>query len=306
MAPAALRGAALAAALTIALGAQAARAAPASSPWGARYFPDVPLLTHEGKEVRFYTDLVLNKHVVVSFIYSSCTRQCGPMTANLVRVRRAIGDRVGRDIHFYSISMDPEHDTPEVLKRYAEAYRAGPGWTFLTGKPEDVKLLRKKFGDLAPIEDHSVHVHIGNDAIGQWMATSALDNPAYLANVIENWLDPTWSTRPSKRSYAGAPAITRPTPGHAIYAAKCAACHVAGGASVGPDLAGVMARRDRDWLARWIKAPEKLVAEGDPLARALVAEHHDVLMPNLGLTDGDVAAVLEFLDGRRAPLVRED
>jgi protein SCO1/2 len=215
-------------------------------------------------------------------------------------VKRIIGGRVGEDIHFYSFTMDPVRDTPDVLAKYAKAYKAGSGWTFLTGKKEDLELLRKKFGDLNPVEDHSAHVVIGNDAIGQWMATSALDNPQFLANVVENWLDPTWATRRPRNSYADAPDIPRPSEGQAIYASKCAACHMPGDTSVGPDLAGVVRRRDRTWLARWIKAPEKLVAERDPAAVELVASHGDVLMPNLGLSDGDVSAVIEFLEARSA------
>jgi protein SCO1/2 len=276
-----------------------AAAAPPGSPWGANYFPNVTLTTHDGREVKFYDDLVKDKHVVVTFIYSRCNKQCGPMTANLVRVKRIIGDRAGKDIHFYSITMDPERDTPEVLSAYARAYKAGDGWTFLTGKKEDLDLLRKKFGDMNPVEDHSVNIRIGNDRIGQWMATSALDNPQFLANVIENWLDPGWTGSKPARSYTDAPPIPRPSPGQAIFAAKCAACHEPGGTSVGPDLAGVVARRDRAWLTEWIKAPEKLVAAGDRAAVELVASHDGVLMPNQDLSDRDVAAVIEFLETRR-------
>lgn len=286
------------AALAVSAGASGALAAPASSPWGEKYWPNVPLVTHDGREVRFYDDLVKDRHVVVSFIYTRCNKQCGPITANLARAKRVIGERVGKNLHFYSITMDPERDTPEVLARYAKAFKAGEGWTFLTGKKEDVELLRKKFGDLNPVENHSAHVHIGNDTIGQWMSTSGLDNPQFLANVIANWLDPAWAGRAPDKSYVNAPDIPRPTLGQALYAARCAACHMPGGTSVGPDLAGVVGRRDREWLARWIKSPEKLVAERDPAAIELVAKHDDVLMPNMDLTDGDVAAVIEYLEKR--------
>jgi protein SCO1/2 len=283
------------------LSAAVARAAPPDSPWGARYWPDVALVTHEGKTVRFYEDLVKDKHVVVSFIFTSCSKQCGPITANLVRVKRAMGDRVGRDVHFYSITMDPERDTPEVLARYAEAFKTGPGWTFLTGSEEDVALLRRKFGDLQPVDDHSAHVNVGNDAIGQWMATSALDNPRYLATVIGSWLDPAWATRQPAtpvKSYAEAPPILKPSKGSAIYARSCASCHQPKGASVGPDLAGVLERRDRAWVTRWIREPDRMIAEREPLAVELVAAHRGVVMPNMGLSDADVAAVVEHLAER--------
>ena len=116
------------------------------SPWGANYFPNVPLVTHEGKSVRFFDDLLEDKVVVVNFIYTSCENACPLDTARLAKVQQILGDRVGRDIFMYSITIDPERDTPEVLARYAERFHVGPGWLFLTGKEEDILLLRKKLG----------------------------------------------------------------------------------------------------------------------------------------------------------------
>jgi protein SCO1/2 len=287
--------AALAAALV--LPSLPARAAPPGSPWGEQYFPNVELVTQDGRTVRFYDDLVRDKHVVVSFIYTSCQRVCGLITANLARVQRELGDRVGKDIHFYSISMDPEHDTPAVLKAYAEAFKARPGWTFLTGSPEAVALLRKRFGDLAPVEDHAPRINVGNDAAGQWWSTSALESPAYLATVIGGWMDPSWDgkARVAARSYTRVPGIAAPGPGQKVYREKCAACHVRGGESVGPDLAGVVARRGEAWLARWLADPEALVREGDPVARELRARPGPVRMPNLALSAAEVRSVIEFL-----------
>jgi protein SCO1/2 len=286
----------------LALAAAAARAAPPGSPWGERYFPNVELVTHEGKKVRFYDDLVRDKRVVISMIYTSCTKVCGLMTANLARVRHALGDRVGKDIHFYSISLDPEHDTPAVLRGYAAAFKTGPGWTFLTGAKEDVQLIRRKLGDMAPVEDHAPRVNIGNDPYGQWWSTSALDNPRYLATVIAGWMDPGWDggARVAAAGYDHAPRIPRYGPGQGVYRQKCAACHVAGGGSVGPDLSGVVARRGEAWLTRWIKEPDAVLREKDPLALQLLADHRGVPMPNLGLSDAEVKDVIAFLAARDA------
>lgn len=292
-----------AAAALLALAAPAA-AAPAGSPWGAGYFPNVPLVDQDGRTVRFYDDLVLDRHVVVSFVYTTCDKQCGPMTANLVRVQRALGDRVGRDLHFVSISMDPERDTPAALKEYARAYKVGPGWTFLTGAKADVALLRKKFGDLGAVEDHAPTVSVGNDRIGQWMSVGVLDNPKYLANVIGNWLDPAWSTRPPARSYAQAPGVGRPPPGQALYRKLCASCHAPDGDSVGPALQGVLAKRGRPWVERWLRAPEALVRAKDPVALELVAAHGGVVMPNLGLKDAQVKELVSYLGALPAPALR--
>jgi protein SCO1/2 len=289
-------------AASLAAPAVPARAAPPGSPWGERYFPNVELVTHDGRKVRFYDDLIRDKHVVVSFIYTSCQRVCGLMTANLARVQRELGERVGTDIHFYSISMDPEHDTPAVLKAYAEAFKARPGWTFLTGAPDAVALLRKKFGDLAPVEDHAPRINVGNDEAGQWWSTSALETPTYLATMIGGWMDPDWdgSARVTAKSYARVPGISAPGPGQKVYRQKCAACHVRGGEGVGPDLTGVVARRGEAWLSRWIQSPEAMAREGDPAARELRARSEPVRMPNLGLSPGEVRAVIEYLKTEEA------
>jgi protein SCO1/2 len=264
-----------------------ARAAPPGSRWDARYFGNAELVTQDGKKVRFYDDLVKDRHVVVSFIFTTCTRQCGLITASLARVQRALGDRVGKDIFFYSITMDPAHDSPEVLKRYAAAFKAGPGWTFLTGSEEDVKALRRRFGDLTPAEDHAATINVGNDAAGQWWHTGALDNPAYLATLIGDWMDPAFHGHPGARSYAEARRPEAPSRAQVLFRDNCQACHLPGGASVGPDLAGVAARRDPAWTRRWMRNPSRLVGEGDPVAVDLVARSGGVLMPTLPLSEAD-------------------
>ncbi|MGB5307338.1 MAG: SCO family protein, partial [Arenicellales bacterium] len=111
-------------------------------PWGANYFPNVTLTTHEGKEVRFFDDVIKDKVVAINFIYTHCPDTCPLETAQLVRVQNILGDRMGKDVFFYSISIDPERDTPEVLREYRE--RFGAEWTFLTGNKEDIIQLRQK------------------------------------------------------------------------------------------------------------------------------------------------------------------
>ena len=99
--------------------------------------------------------------------------------------QKLLGDRMGRDVFFYSITIDPEHDTPAVLKAYAEKFHAGPGWLFLTGKKADIDLISRKLGlysEPDPSTDgHTPHLLIGNEATGQWIRNSALDNPRFLA-----------------------------------------------------------------------------------------------------------------------------
>src|ERR1044072_8394456 len=111
-----------------------------------RSFPNVTLTTHEGKKVKFYDDLIKDKIILINFMYVKCDGICPGTTANLLNVQKMLGDRVGRDIFMYSITLKPEEDTPEVLNRYAKAYKTKPGWLFLTGDPKDVELLRRSLG----------------------------------------------------------------------------------------------------------------------------------------------------------------
>lgn len=84
--------------------------------------------------------------------------------------------------------------------------------------------------------------------------------------------------------------------GHTLFQQRCLACHTVGqGDRVGPDLAGVGARRDRAWLTRWISAPDRMLAEHDPLATELLQKYRSVPMPNLGLAPDEVAAVIAYL-----------
>jgi len=103
--------------------------------WGEGYIPNLPVVTHEGKTLRFYDDLIKGKIVLINFIYTSCQDVCPIATARLAQVEEKLGDKVGRDFFFISMTVDPEHDTPERLNEYAKAFGAGPGWLFVTGKP---------------------------------------------------------------------------------------------------------------------------------------------------------------------------
>jgi len=273
----------------------------AGSPWGANYFPNVPLITQDGATVRLYDDLLKGKAVAINAIYTSCKDECPLETARLVQVQRLLGDRVGKEIFFYSISIDPKRNTPEVLKAYAQKFGVGPGWLFLTGREEDIKLVVKKLGlsrsnDPANRDGHMPILMIGNEPTGQWMRNSAVDNPRFLATKIGNFMG--WKNSQPERSYAGVAESWAPDTGAYIFASRCSACHTIGkGDSVGPDLAGVTTRRDRSWLVRYLRHPDQMLAEKDPIAVALSAKYKNVPMPNLRLSEGEIAVLLSYLEG---------
>src|SRR6478735_7438338 len=112
--------------ITIAILAFAVAAKPVSANGGAEsnHFPNVELITQDGKKVHFYDDLVKDKRVVIQFMFTRCKDICPVITHHLVEVQRVLNGRVGRDIFFYSISLSPEEDSPKELKEFAKSHHA--------------------------------------------------------------------------------------------------------------------------------------------------------------------------------------
>src|SRR4029077_48173 len=270
--------------------------------WGADYFPNVELTTQDGATVHFYDDLLKGKMVVIELIYTHCVDACPLETARLAQVQRLLGDRVGKEIFFYSISIDPERDTPVELKAYAEKFHAGPGWLFLTGKKADIDVVRKKLGQAAragenDTTDHSTSLMIGNTATGQWIRDSSMDNAQYIAVIIRDWLS-SWADPTPGNSYADKPPLppSASDNGAYLFQTRCAACHTIGqGDSLGPDLLGVTTIRKPDWLAGMIAAPNEMLSKKDPVATALFARYKELRMPNLRLGEVDVTALIGYL-----------
>jgi protein SCO1 len=156
-----------------------------------RYFPNVPLITQDGKKVHFYDDLVKDKIVVISIFYAHCREACPRINRNLEKVQELLGERMGRDIFINSITIKPEEDTPHELKKFAKTFHAGPGWTFVTGHPDDIELLRRslRFVDPNPERDkdksrHSGMLRIGNEPYTVWSMAQAQGRPESIVEDI--------------------------------------------------------------------------------------------------------------------------
>jgi len=283
-------------------------AAPAQAArWGKEYVPNVPVVTQDGKTLNFYDDLIKDKIVVLSFIYTSCKDICPLATARLGEARDKLGDRLGRDIFFLSISIEPEHDTPERLKQYADAFHAGPGWTFLTGLPEDIQMIRYKFGDRRPdLGDHRNDVVLGNGATGEWQRENALGDLDHFVGAVRA-MDPNWRAAPQDVAGQAAPlkAVHYETgyvmegrqAGSAMFTKLCAGCHsIGGGDHVGPDLDGLTLRRSRAWISDFLIDPIKMRARQDPIALALAAKFPGVRMPYLQIHENDAADLIAYID----------
>ena len=154
-----------------------------------RYFTDTRLLDQDGREVRFFTDALRGKIVLVSFIYTSCTDICPILMANLSDAQNSLGDRFGKDVYFVSISVDPEDDTPEELKKYAERYGAKPGWIFLTGPKKDVDAAIRRFGEFQDdFEDHSMTFVLGDVKNARWSKMRGDQPPEIVLSRIRDLL----------------------------------------------------------------------------------------------------------------------
>ena len=282
-------------------------AAEAATPWGASYFPNIPLLTQDGEKVHFFDDLIKDKVVAINFIFTGCSDSCPVETARLRQVQKILGDRVGKDIFLYSISIDPYNDTPATLKRYAEKFAIGPGWTLLTGEPDDIEQLRRSLGlwidglENGRSKDHNLSLIIGNQATGRWMKASPFESPYILADRLGNSLHNWKQASAMNNDYAQAPEVRSPSSGEQIFRTRCSSCHTLGNTEpgqpgIGPDLLGVTRQRDANWLTRWLKEPDQMLAEKDPLAMLLYEQYNRLAMPNMRLGDAEVSALMGYIE----------
>jgi protein SCO1/2 len=141
------------------------------------FLPNVPLVSHTGEKVHFYDDLVGDRLFLLNFFVVACPEgRCPAANATLKELHKLFGERMGRDVFFYSVTLQPEQDTQPILKEYAEEIvEAGPGWLFLTGTPADIDRLRRAQGfyDPDPIRDADVNNHssmarVGRDSTNRW------------------------------------------------------------------------------------------------------------------------------------------
>lgn len=163
-----------------------------------RYFTDTVLVNQNGERMRFYTDLLKDKTVIIDTFFATCQASCLPMNRNLAQIQERLGDRLGKDVHILSISVDPGVDTPTLLKAYAKKLNAKPGWYFLTGDKESIEFILKKLGQF--VDDKNDHLNIfliGNDRTGLWKKAFGLAKSEELMKVVESVVnDPGTAAKP--------------------------------------------------------------------------------------------------------------
>jgi protein SCO1 len=158
---------------------------------GVEWFTNVEVKTQDGQTLRFYDDVMKGKILLINFFFTSCDNVCPLATENLVQTQALLGDRVGKEIRMVSISLQPEHDTPEVMAAYAKTFGVGPGWMFLTGKKDDIELLRHRLGfvDISPEVDADPEQHLGtvriaNEPMHRWAMSPVLVSPPALVRAV--------------------------------------------------------------------------------------------------------------------------
>lgn len=161
-----------------------------AEPGGKKYFTDVLLTNQNGEKMRFYSDLLQGKVVVINSFFATCTGSCLPLNRNLEKLQKALGPHMGEDVYFLSISVDPTVDTPATLKAYAKKLNAGPGWYFLTGDKANVDFALKKIGQFVDNKtDHLNIFIIGNERTGLWKKAFGLAQDVELMKVVESVLN---------------------------------------------------------------------------------------------------------------------
>ncbi len=135
------------------------------------YFTDLPLVTNDGENVKFYSDMLDDKVVLLNVMYTKCKDACPLLTKHLSVAKEQLGDLFGKEVFFVSISNDPNRDTPEKLTAFAKKQNADhPGWKFVTGNKNDVDSIIRKLGLYTPnIEEHNTLLLAGNTRTRHWI-----------------------------------------------------------------------------------------------------------------------------------------
>jgi protein SCO1 len=154
-----------------------------------RYFGNVMLTNQDGKQLRLYSDILKGNVVIIDSFYSTCNGVCRVTIPVFKQLQDDLGERVGKDVRLISITVDPENDTPEVLKRYAAGVGAKPGWEFLTGDKETVDQVLYKFGLYSEAkEEHSNIFIVANESTGLWKKVLGIAPPYEIRRSVESVL----------------------------------------------------------------------------------------------------------------------
>ncbi len=152
------------------------------------YFTDLSVVDQDGQERRFYSDVLKDRVVLINFIFTSCEHACPLITQHLASVKDQLGLDLSRKIHFISISVDPERDTPEALRVFMQKQEIEmqPSWEFITGDKTNLDTIIRKLGQYTDsIDGHSTLLLAGNVNNSHWMKIQANLPPQAIAEKLK-------------------------------------------------------------------------------------------------------------------------
>src|SRR5215470_17601861 len=149
------------------------------------YFTDLPVIAQDGKERRFFSDVLKDKVVLIYMFFSNCENTCPVINQKLANVQDLLGDHLGTDITLISITTDPARDTPPVVKEYSGYFDPRPGWLFLTGERQNIETIVRRLGHTSPDPtDHIAFLMVGNVAKAKWTKLKPTASPAEIVAML--------------------------------------------------------------------------------------------------------------------------
>jgi protein SCO1/2 len=147
---------------------------------------DLVLVDQDGRKVRFKSEVIGNRLVIIDTFYTTCDTICPILSALFVNLQHKVGSRLGRDVVLVSISVDPGTDIPARIKKYAASRGAGPGWIFLTGGKRSVDRVLRGIG--AYVRDYTQHapsILVGDGRHGGWTRFYEFPSPDLILERLE-------------------------------------------------------------------------------------------------------------------------
>ena len=147
--------------------------------------PDLQVVDQNGVKRRFYSDLIKDKLVILSFFYTSCPSFCPAMNLKLEKLQATLGDRFGKDVFIVTVTRDPETDTPARLRAWGKNLKIKTGWTMVTGDMKAIgRIVRDFTGDQLGQAMHNTIFIIGNDKTGSWTDLSGFSSVSDLRQQV--------------------------------------------------------------------------------------------------------------------------
>ena len=148
--------------------------------------PDLEVRDQDGRKIRFYSDLIKDKVVVLSFFYTSCSNSCTLQGQTFSKLQSLLGDRLGKSVYMISVTTDPSRDDSAKLKSWGKRYDVQDGWTLVTGKEAEMnKLLLPFTGMGAGAGTHLPATFVGNQKTGVWTSASGVFDPQALLDAVD-------------------------------------------------------------------------------------------------------------------------